>query len=801
MGLRDGINKAYEDQQKLQNQAGSQAISPLTERVANNNTNPDSLKMSGTQAATQGAVNQMAKDQTAVQNGALAQQQQGAQQQRDLQAGGQSVADFQSEAVEQAQKQVDQNAQEWAKNMAGFGSLGQRVSTAVQEEMAAGGQVAQEFAVNQETINQAVKGLSTPGKEQEATTAINGILDSLQAGDSATAIQTLINNATNFNVDTSNSSAALTQIFEALQIDPSSQQQMVTSALADGIVDPDNLTMDFMLNQGVLTTDNDSIPELGMTVAEIEQLVGPDWRDMTAGQIAAELELSFDDKAERDDIMRELSNPNLDPTRKAELMRELQMLDASGTSSAEEMAARGVERTKASDQVLMGDKLQSIDEVLGDENLKAKADDLMMQIQADPENAAAILEKWKKDNPGYEGMGDWIKTNQEQLEAKGETFKNASEMLEAKNKEAADFVNNNELFGADDGAKAILEELGFNVEGFGALGNNPEANPTYQAMLAYQNGTPEQKAQFDLFKQNLVQMDKEDLEGLAGIEDINTLIETLGTEAGMEEFNYLRELNNKMAITDTSDYANVLSNVFPEGHPLRDIAGNPEIGQEWLDDLKKMKELGIGGAEYDALAAIFDADKKPGMDSPEDIAKRIQDMVGDGFNLGNFGGPEAKALMDLINNTDKDFGTFIKETATEQYKKAADNEKNMVDYFTNNANSIKRKKTKYNDTLAEIPGLTYQMQLAFRDGKFPSNAQKLLPEIAKAAGIPDWNAYRESKIGKRPKDFSKVSAYQKQSLALLQTVPDLIKAYVDKKYVEDNMKHYQAQTKTWKDLM
>jgi hypothetical protein len=719
MGLKDGINKVVQDQQKLQNQATSQAISPLTERVANNNTNPDSLKMAGTQAAQQGAASQLGKDQQAVQNGALAQQQQGAAQQRDLQSTGQSVADFKSEGVEKAQEAIDQKAQQWSQQMARFGSLGNRVSTAVQEEMAAGGQVAEQFEVNQQVMDEAVKALSVPGQEAGTTQTIQSILDSVQSGDAQSAITTLMNNAQQFNVDTTNSSAALTQIFEALNLDPSSQQAMVTNALADGIIDPDNLTMDFMLNQGILTTDNAAIPELGMTVAEIEELVGPEWRDLTAGQIAAELELSFDDKAERDDIMRELSNPNIDAGRKQELMRELQMLDASGTTSAEERAARGVDRTQNADQILMGDKLQSVEDVLSDENIRAKSDDLLMQMQADPENAAAILEKWKKDNPGYETMGDWINEQQAILNNKGEAVKSATELIEKKNKEAADFVNNNELFGADDGAKAILQELGFDTEGFGALGNDPATNLTYQALMNAKKTDPDK---FELFKNNLVNMDKEDLQGLNGA-DIGTILDVLGTEEGMQEFNYLRELNNKLAITDTNSYTNVMTNIFPEGHPMRDIASDPKIAQNYLSDLRKMKDLGVASPELEALEALLDPGKNGEggdgvIDDPSEIAERIQDLLGDGFNIGNFQGPEAKQLMDLINGTDKDFGSFIKETTTKQYQN-----------WENSTGAASRK------TVDDASSANHTMDLKQPWAKEPSSANlRKNKEVTKLAG-------------------------------------------------------------------
>lgn len=645
MGLKTGLNKVKSDNEKLKKHASSQAISPLTERTLNGNTNEDSLKMAGGKAAQQGVANQQAKDQEAVKNGALAQAQQGEAQQRNLQAEGKSVADFRSEGVEKAQETANENAEQWSKSMAQFGSLGNRVSTAVQEEMAAGGEVAAQFEVNEEMMNEATKTLALPGNEVAARQIMDDVVNSLQTGDSAGAIQNLINNAQLFNVDTTNSAAALTSIFAALEIDPSQQQAMVSSALADGIIDPDKMDMQFLLDQGILTTDNAMIPELGLSVAEIEEMVGPDWKEMTVEQIEKELELQFDDEAERDDILRELANPNIDPTRKAELNRELQLMGASGKLESEAMAERGLDRVAKANQVVMGDKLQSVEDVLSDDKIKAVSNDLMMRLQDDPDNAEEIMAEWKRDNPGYESMGDWVRESVESLGDKETMFKDASEMVEAKNKEAAEFVNNNELFGSTGGAKDVLKALGFDTEGFGTMGNDAASNETYQALQSYKESNPDQ---FELFQQNLVDMDPEDLEGLNGA-DINTIMETLGTKEGMQEFNYLRELNNEMALMNTDSFTSVMSTILPEGHPLHDITSSPEAAQDYLSDLRKMKGLGVLSPELETFSKMMDADGDGKIDDPAAIAEQIKSMIGDGINIGNFQGDDAKELMGMMD--------------------------------------------------------------------------------------------------------------------------------------------------------
>lgn len=655
MSLKTGLNKLNEDKQKIKNSAPSQAVSPLTERVVNGNTNPDSTKMSGTQAAQQGAMNQLGKDPQAVQNGALAQQQQGMQQQRNLQDQGQSLADFRSEGVEQAQEAANQKAEQWASSMSQFGSLGNRVSTAVQEELAAGGEVAQQFQVNQEIMDNAVASLATPGMEDASRQAMTDITAALQQGDSSAAINTLINNANAFNVDTTNSSAALTTIFQALDISPAQQQSMVADALTEGVVDADNLNMQFLLDQGILTTDNAMIPELGLEVSEIEEMIGPEWRDMTVGEIESQLELNLDDKAERDDIMRELANPNIDPTRKAELQQELQLLDASGASESEEMAARALDRVGAADQINMGGELRSVEDVLSDDAINAASNDLMMRIQEDPENADQILAEWKEQNPGYEQMGDWVKENQENMANMGEEVKSAQELVEKKNKEAAEFVNDNELFGADTGAKAVLEELGFNTEGFGALGNDAASNPTYQALKNFKDSNPEQ---FEFFNQNLMNMDPEDLKGLNGA-DINTIMQTLGTREGMEEFNYLRELNNELAITDANSYKDVMRSILPEDSPLNTVLGTPESAQNYLSGLTKLKKMGVMTPELEAFSELMDSDGDGKIDNPAEVADRVKELMGEGFDMSNFQGAEANQLLDMMNQSVADIDGIV----------------------------------------------------------------------------------------------------------------------------------------------
>jgi len=385
--LRDNINKAYADQQKLRNTAPSQGISPLTERRANNNRNADSLKMAGTQQAQQGAMTQLAKDPQAVQTGALAQQQELAAQQRYLQdqqfqpqadTGVKSIDEFQSEAIEKAQENVSAEAQKLNQKFAVYGSLGSRIGNAVMEEMAAGVDITEQFKVDAEILDKTATDVAAEGEDLQAVkNSINTVLGYIQEGTPEAfqdAIDELINNEKLYNKEEGSSpEAQIEQILNSLNISSAAQKQMITSGLAEGTLDPDQMNIGTLIKNDLFTLE-----DLGLTEKQIKEDLGEDWETLTIEQITDRIEDKYKEQIkEKDDILKELSNPNISEDRRKELNQELKLLDASGISSAFEASGRSVERLAQADQIAIGGQLQSIEEVLSDENIKNKSDELL----------------------------------------------------------------------------------------------------------------------------------------------------------------------------------------------------------------------------------------------------------------------------------------------------------------------------------------------------------------------------------------------------------------------------------------
>ena len=700
MALADNINKYKNDRSKLKKSAPSQAISPLTERLVNDNTNPDSLKMVGTDNAVQGANNQIAKDQEAVQNGAMAQDpvaQQQAQNQQVRQAGGQTLQDFQSQAIENAQEAVDQQAQKWSQDMAGFGSLGNRVATAVRQELAQENlknKAQADFEVEQEEKRQLAEAIFKPEELEAGVPVLDQLIQDLMNGKVDEASALLVKNQALFK-ETDIVQIQAT-IFEKLSIPPAMQQSLITSALAQGVIDPGKMSMDYLIQQGILTTVDGKIPELDLTIEQLDTIFGADkWKSMTVSDIEDELYDDFEQKSRREAVKRELANPNIDPAYRQELARELATMDASGITEAEASVGRTIEKVGQADKIMMGDKLVPIEDVLSDENLKALADDLIMDLQESPEDAEEILAEWMENNPGYEQMGQWAKENLEGLGNLADTIKDSSDVIKVKTEKSKKFVEDNEIFGTD--AKEILTALGFETEGFGVLGND-ETNPTYQAFKKYATNNPDQ---WELFKQNAGTLSQEDLEGLApedikglspedikglssedleGLapEDIlvNKIMSLLGTKQGWKKFRYLKDIDNTLkTLGDKAKPAELANVLFPEGSKMRLLMSEPDDAQQYLDEMIKLEKerandpsLPDISEELKQFRELMDSNNDDKIDDQAMLTNTMKELMGDGFNIANFTGEEASKLWDLVDQSEVETESILAE-AFENWRK------------------------------------------------------------------------------------------------------------------------------------
>jgi hypothetical protein len=778
--LRSGLNKIEKDEQKLKNRPVSQAVSPLTERVVNNNTNQKSLDMAGTQQSRQGVINQLAKDQEAVQQGALAQQQQTAEQQRAIQAQTvqqpmqpvegqppQSIQDFRSEGLELAQQEAKESIDKWQEDMQSVAGFADRVPQLVQEQLKAEAVEVGDFEIEQNAINEIAKeyAISTNADDiEDAKSALNGFLNIMQGvspvdadGNAIysdvnampSAMSYLISKAEDLNVDLDQIETFLTNTFKTLNISAEQQRTMVTTALADGVVDPENLTIGFIQDNigDIQNADEVFKEQFGVDKATLLKVLGEDYTDMTVGEISDKIEEIYEENTlEISKLHKELKDPTISSGRKEEILREIQRRDASGITSLQAEAGRVKDRTAIADKLVIGGELKSIQDVLNDDNLKSLSDNLLTEIEAagnDPTKINEAVDKFVKEYPEYADLAGWVKDSYEDVTKKGEDVTSAIDLFKATAKESQEFIQNNEVFGdAGEGAKVILEALGFDIgdedgAGLGILNNasNTEANAAYEAIKAYAE-TEGNEEKFQNVIESLQFLSPEDLEGIAqlagkdenedGIDDMVAALDMISSEDGMSDFRYLTGLNNAIASIEGAEnlkYTTVMEAILPEGHPL--IAMSEGEVNGYIEDLKALVAKGIpdgkgghlGATELSEIQEIFDTELPTGIDPPDVILANMKRKLasgGKGFNISNidFGDDENKGqdLLNVLDKLDVEEGltTALNNKVEEQYNQFEKAKGDYEEWINDPANN---------------PSITEEMQLYLDNPKAPGSEE------------------------------------------------------------------------------
>ena len=200
-------------------------------------------------------------------------------------------------------------------------------------------------------------------------------------------------------------STSLELLREAFDVDEATQKQAVADAIANGIIDPNQLTMSEIL-YGLSEPENlepdTPIKELGdLTVNDMIEFAGENWYEMTPEQIGIAIERKreeiFKTVAE---IQRKLQAPNLSPAMREILERELQKYAITGVLRAEKETAEEVGALQATDKVVFGGKAVPIKELLDDDNVKSMISDFL--AMDDKEKA----EKLK--DPKYAEFYGWV---------------------------------------------------------------------------------------------------------------------------------------------------------------------------------------------------------------------------------------------------------------------------------------------------------------------------------------------------------------------------------------------------------
>ena len=225
--LRDNIKKAQleKDEQARDANPFQTAISPMAFQG-----NPDQQKMAGSSAQKTAALadNSLASNVQKAQQSTVEQAQQQAAPSQDLQEA-KSTQEYQADAA-------TERAKNWSQKMAGFGSLGGRVESLIMQNLG-GPEDSQPVTSSQFELNdELIAGMSMPGQEESVRNAINAFQS---AATPKEAFQALADASSSFQDPT----ASMMEIMKmAYKNDPEAQKKAVADAIANDLMDPDQIT-------------------------------------------------------------------------------------------------------------------------------------------------------------------------------------------------------------------------------------------------------------------------------------------------------------------------------------------------------------------------------------------------------------------------------------------------------------------------------------------------------------------------------------------------------------------------------
>jgi len=611
-----GIQAALEEEERKKKHkeaveaAGGVITSPLA--AAGTEMTPDEAKMAGTKQQKDKALQDAAtQSQVAVPQSSL-------------------LATRLEEQAYQAtpEDKATMQAKEFSQKLSEFGSLGQGVEDKVQAEFAHQAEMNDPTVVSLNIPDEELATITAPGvdpatmskfMEDFNTLATGGKLfdadgneRDIDAGAFLSENQGLFNDQ---NIETG------LDLIKASYPDPEMQKQMVSQAVAKGIIDADELTVtdvfDSIFDGVDLATIDSSTPMDamgGLSVDDLVQFVGPDWHTKTVGEIGVALQGKKDQiHSSAKNIQEQLRNPQLPPAVRESLVNELTRLGATGVIQAEQEAQETVDKVNASGMVNFGGEMKDVEELLDDGNIQLMVGDY---LSLDPEKDAKEIAKLKKDNPEFL---EWIDSTFGDISDTAENMEGIiGGVKESTAANAEKIANHADELGLDSPlSPEIMKAIGFDPEAWSSEEVNFEDNPFIQALTAIAGSDSDIASKINYLDPTL----RDQLVGLKEPE-LSRVMSYLKT-ADIASFGKINNSLESLKKATTVDEA--LKAAFPN-NPEFASASNLKREMENLESLAKFGDKG-------AAEKLKDLNKYFGDGSLDNLAA-LQDKLGEG--LGSF---------------------------------------------------------------------------------------------------------------------------------------------------------------------
>jgi hypothetical protein len=263
----------------------------------------------------------------------------------------------------------------------------------------------------------------------------------------------------------------LMSIVNSVDTDPKTAAALTASAIAEGVVDVDGLTMDFLEEQGLINfpeSDDDEIPEFGMSKNQMMGILGDSMGELTVEEIGNIIENKvLSDIHQTENLQKTISDPNVSPVLREALQGQLAQIEASGMAAIEQDADDAAAQVMAAGSVLFGGEVRELNDLLSDDGIVSMVDDFLMLDEEDRANSDMF-----KDNPAFANTMTTVFQNA--LDA-GQDFEEAVGELKAINDENdANTKKEKENMPVNPINGEILKLFG--KDGKGLVAEIPEAN-------------------------------------------------------------------------------------------------------------------------------------------------------------------------------------------------------------------------------------------------------------------------------------------------------------------------------------
>ena len=629
---------------RVQEAAGGGAnVTPLAAKATG--VNPDQAKMAGTPAQTNAAsANILGTPQDTVAQAATQQDALTAAPREDTLQQRLATRSYDDATRNSAQER----AAAFSEKMKNLGALGDRVQNLVFDQFT--GLDTQDipvstFEVDQDQIaNYAAEGV-TP---EQITPVLNEFNTLIQGEDPQKAYDYLASNSDLFN----DSSGLIEMISQSYGADKTGQIDAVANLVAEGVLDPEEISLAKLIELNYLETDENGIfVDFGMTEAELVDTLGEGWKELTPATIGAAIEEKTEGMLTRkQDIEKQLSDPNLPSYMRQGLLEELKRMGSLGLIQAEQEASETVAELKDSGKVVIGGKVQDIEELLKDENVKQ----LAVNFLADPESEEA--KEWAENNPEF---AEWLNKAQEELGLKADKLTEGLDDFQGIQDDNAEFVDKNISAEREDVNvtfnKDVMEAFGFDTEGWQSGKFSGGDNLVYQMIAGLESPANVENAIKALNGLDSTQL--ESLKKWASNPNVTTadLEGIITDETRLKEFTGMAGVKSKW---DSIKNGDNLSSEDIVNTLLDGVTDGPfQSASQLRTYLKKLYfKATLGGDvqstnQYNSLKKYFDQDGDGELDGPETMKKAMQQLIDDEGSIEQIIGNQAGEgiLHDLRN--------------------------------------------------------------------------------------------------------------------------------------------------------